>query len=194
MNTYTKRGFQLSLITVFATVLFMGTAGVNTVLATPDEIVEGKLVIKEECINYRNVSKPFKRTIKSAFTMIIAKHLNNLNGTDNCGFNCISPYPILNNISLLVDEFFVDGTSNNFIKASDPAAAVALTKNLKQGTFKSVVWDTQNTILSLTGKIVTDKKTGVTKKIVGKIDGYTSGDSGCIYVGKFKSTLVRIQF
>lgn len=187
-----KGFFKLSLITIFTTLLFLGTAGVNTALANEVDIVEGKLVIKQVCQSRIN-TKPFKRTIKSAFTMTITKSSGNQQGTEGCGPGCLSPYPSWDDIRFFVEDFFVDGTPNTFLKASNPWAAAALTTNLKNGTFKSVVWDTQNITLSLSGTIVTDKKTGVTKKIVGKIDAYTFDNSGCLYVGKFKSTRVFIQ-
>lgn len=194
MLTHTKRIFQLSLVTLFTILLFLGTAGVNTALAGTFDTLVGTLVIKEECD--KGPDKPDKRTIKSTFRLVITKHSGNRQGTDLCGVNCRSPYPSWSDLTFTIDNFESNGDPKLFYGltwsgSSLPGkAGTALTKNLKSGTFQAygdslAGPDIGNHQMTLSGKLVTDKKTGVTQKMVGKINGHDH-TANCTYVGKFK--------
>jgi hypothetical protein len=198
MFTRTKKSFQFSLITIFAALLFLGTVGINTALAGTSDTLEGKTVIKELCDN--GPDKPTKRTIKSTFRFIIIKHLGNREGTDACGNGCLSPYPSWRDLDFRVDDFETNGNPETFVGLTWSGSSLpgksgtALTKNLKSGTFQAYGdslsgSDVGNRQMTFTGNLVTDKKTGVTQKIVGKINGHDH-TANCTYVGKFKGKLV----
>ena len=188
MFARTQRLFQLSLITVFATLFFLGTAGVNTALAGQIDFLEGKTVIKEQCDN--GTGKLTKRTIKSTFTLTLFKDSGNQEGKDACGTGCLSPFPQLSDVFFDVHDFF--GPGNLILRGlwnKPPPAGLALTKNGKTGTFQALVTTSTFTHWTLNGKIVADGKTGVSKQVVGEINGYsTEFRSDCTYVGKFKGT------
>jgi hypothetical protein len=186
MFTRTKRLFQLSLITVFATLLFLGTIGINTALANHNEL-EGKIVLKETCDNGVG-NKPSKRTIKSAMEF---RFLSNTatNPTVNGDF---TPFPAWTDSNFYIADF--DGLGTPLIL--DGNEAVAPSKNGKTGTFVQSVDNvdgaTQGTfVLSLSGKVKRNKdndpqnQPGDAAKIVGKVVGYDQSTL-CTYVGKFK--------
>jgi hypothetical protein len=188
MFTRTKRLFQLSLITVFAAVLFLGTAGVNTALADHTTL-DIKVVIKEECHN--GTDKPTKRTIKSAGTLQIDPTNTNLQSTNACGNACDTPYPSWDSITITIADFDGVAISETFSNTgASGEAGVALTKNLKSGKFQTTVDNVAGAtvgdrVLSLSGSVVSDKKLGDLLKMVGKING-TDNTLKCTYVGKLK--------
>jgi hypothetical protein len=192
MFTRTKKSFQLSLITIFATLLLLGTASLNTAFAGTRDTLEGKAVIKEQCDN--GADKPTKQTIKTDVTMDIFKDADNREGTDACGAACLSPYPAW--IDLWMDmPGFIRVIGLTYSGSVLPGkAGTALTKNLKSGKFHAFMdnvggSDVGNLQLEITGTIVSNKKTGVTKKIAGKISGHDH-TKFCTYVGKFKAKIV----
>ena len=99
MLTQTKRLFQLSLITVFASMLVLGAAA--TASADHDDL-DIKVTIKEECHN--GTDKPIKRTIKSTGSMPVRPVGGNLVGK-NGGTN-LSPFPGFTVDFFIIDDFF----------------------------------------------------------------------------------------
>jgi hypothetical protein len=191
MFNRTTKSFQFSLITLFAALLFLGTVGINTALAGTQDKLIGKAVIKEECHN--GTDKPTKQTIKTDFTMDIFKDSINLQGTDACGAGCRSPYPAWTDVWFDMPAFIrvVGLTWSGSVLPGK--AGTALTKNLKNGKFHAFLdnlggSDVGNLQLEINGTIVSDKKTGVSKKIAGKISGHDH-TANCTYVGKFKGKL-----
>lgn len=190
MLTHTKKIFQLSLITLFAGMMVLGVAATASADHTSLDL---KIVIKEECHN--GTDKPIKRIIKSFGNMTLDPTNTNLQSLNACGNSCDTPYPSWDSFFINIDDF--DGVANNqsfWNIGPFGAAGVSLTKNLKKGTFQTVVDSDSsstvgNRVLSLSGKVVSDKKAGDLLKIVGKINGYDS-TAECTYVGKFKNTII----
>ena len=180
MFTHTKRLFQLSLITLFASMLVLGVAATASADHTSLDI---KTVIKEECHN--GTDKPIKRKIKSFGDIRLNPTNSNLQSLNACGNACDTPYPSWDEFSISIDDFDGVGVSETFEDIGGFGnAGVALTKNLKKGKFQTVVENgAGDRVLSLSGTVVVDND-GNTQKVVGKINGYDT-TSNCIYTGKF---------
>ncbi|MDH3256012.1 MAG: hypothetical protein OEM27_00170 [Nitrospinota bacterium] len=178
MLNYPTKLFQLSLITIFTTLLFLGTAGVNIALAPPVpnsvDSLEGKTVIKETC--FKGPDKPVVRKIKSDFFMQIDKSALRNQMSKNGG---LTPFPSWTQV--IFDIFDFDGQGN--LGGFDGTDGVALSKNLKKGTFQVFVNNGNPIFLSLSGVLVVDKN-GNSTKIVGKING-SDTTNDCIYQGSF---------
>jgi len=179
MLTHTKRFFQLSGITLFASMLVLGAAA--TASADHDRLT-GKTVIKEECHN--GTDKPIKTTIKSVFQIFFDPSSGNLPSKN--GGNTLFPAQGLFQIHIF--DFDGENLSESFYDVGD-AGGVALSKNLKKGTFQVIMDNNSsatvgNRVLSLSGTVVANKD-GDGKKVVGKINGHDTAND-CIYVGKFK--------
>jgi len=188
--THTKRLFQLSLITLFASMLVLGGAGVNTALADHDDELQGKLVVKETCHN--GSDKPIKRTIKSTFEMVIDPFNSNLLLKDGVG---LSPFPAWDFVSILIHDYDGNGNSKLFDSIGGATGngdkGIALTKNLRKGAFHTNVDDNTNTsnVWGISGVIVAEKKEvkagNAVKKLSGKITGVDTFNQ-CVYKGKIK--------
>lgn len=183
MIPYNKRGFQLSLFTVFITLLFMGTVGVNTALAA--DFFAIKVVIKEEC--FIGPGKPVKRTIKSEGQFAYAENVNNLKGKNGV---LLSPFPFWDDVRLTINNFEPNGNTEILFATNNTSgdAGIALSKNLLTGTFQTIM-DSGNGVvgnrfMAISGKLVVDKD-GEGQKVVAKITGY-DGTRECTYNGKFK--------
>ena len=185
MLTHTKRFFQLSGITVFASMLVLGAAA--TASADHDDF-DIKVVIKEECED--GVNKPIKRTIKSEGFFQYDPTISNPNGKNG---NSRSPFPFWDKVDFDIDDFDGVGVPESFdsiIETLDAGdGGVALSKNLIKGSFQTFVDNDTglgigNRVLSLSGTVVADKD-GNGKIVVGKINGYDTAN-GCTYTGKFK--------
>jgi len=183
MITYNKRGFQLSLITIFTTLLFLGTVGINTALATDQFII--KVAIKEVCFD--GPGKPFKRTIKSGGIFAYTPNSGNLGGGATT-----SPFPLWDSVLLQITNFELDNSLENFFNSNDTPgnAGIALSKNLRKGTFHTFLDSSVSggpvgtRFMALSGKLVVDKD-GEGQKVFAKITGY-DGTRDCTYNGKFK--------
>ena len=174
MFTHTKRLFQLSLITLFTTLFFLGAMGVNSAFADHD-FFEGKIKLKITCFN--SEGKPTKEKIKTPFTMWI--NPDDLNPSVPDGE--ILPFSFWTSVFINIpglDEFLgVPG-------------GVALSKNNKKGTFQAFLENAGGTrLLSINGTLVAGKD-GNSKKITGKVKG-SDILFGCIYDGKFKAKFVK---
>jgi hypothetical protein len=185
----TKKLFQLSLITIFTTVFFLGIMGANPALAF-EKFLVGDTVIKETC--HKGIEKPIKKTIKSAFRMSLFVPSTNLKGANDCGNFCITPFPDWDDIKLDVLDFNGPGTFITFfgLTFNSGKAGTAWTNNLKSGTFQAFLdnspgIDVGIIQMSLSGKLVVFNGTGIITKIVGKITGHDSA-ANCTYTGKFK--------
>jgi hypothetical protein len=189
MFTHTKRLIQLSLVTLFTTLLFLGMAGVSSaVLINSDNYNNVKVVIKEECHN--GTDKPTRRTIKSAASFHYFPTSTNMAGKN--GVN-ISPFPLWDSSVLRIYDFEINGNEEYFYSTHTTVgnAGIALTKNLKTGTFRTVMDSLQDAnvggrLIALSGKLKIDEN-GNGQKIVGKITGYDASNN-CTYDGKFKGT------
>jgi hypothetical protein len=185
MLSHTKRLFQLSLIPFFTALLFLGTMGANSALADGLPI---NVVIKEKCHN--DTDKPTKRIIKSGGSFQYTKNAGNLSSKNGLGH---SPFPLWDSSLLEITEFeIISGDPEILFNTNNSPgdAGIALTKNLKTGTFQTIVNSAMpgnpvgNRFMALSGKLVVGEF-GQPLKVVGKITGY-DGTRNCTYVGKFK--------
>jgi hypothetical protein len=170
MFTHTKRLFQLSLITFFATFLLLGTAGVTTALAF--DALSVVFNTKETCLN--GSDKPIVRKSKSRAGIVIEPSPGN-QISKNGG---TTPFPSWNSVTFGIVKF----GSLEFVSL-EGVDGVALSKNLKKGIFQTFV-NNENITLSASGVLVVDND-GNSKKIAGKFNGYDTIND-CIYQGSFK--------
>jgi len=171
--------FQLSLITLFAAVLFLGTMGVNTALAT-HSILEGKLKLTETC-DAGAGNKPTKRKIKSDAEF----RYNNGSNTPS------GPFPKVFSSTLYIADFDGLGTPLTLFGEN----ATSLTKNGKTGVYMTVVDEDGSTtlangvVLFITAKIKrakdSDDDPTELDKMAAKITGYDDVNN-CQYKGSIK--------
>ena len=170
MFTHIKRLFQLSLITIFTTLLLLGSIGVSTALAIDALGVMFKT--KETCFN--GADKPIvTKSISTAGILIDPSPGNQI--SNNGG---ITPFPSWRGVTFGIVKF----GSLEFV-SFEGVDGVALSKNLKKGTFQAFVNNT-NITLSVSGVLAVDDD-GNSTKIAGKVNGYDTTND-CIYQGSFK--------
>jgi hypothetical protein len=171
MITYTKGGFQLSLITIFTTLLFLGTVGVNIALAVDFDVNGGGQAKGTTSCFVDPATKATKEKFNETFSLMRVRW-------DDAALPGVL-------IQIVMD---IEGVPNNsFAMNTDADEILVQIKNKKTGTFfgHDEVQANPGVFGFFEGKYVLGKD-GVLKKMGGRFT-VLNFNSGCTHTGKWKA-------